>query len=128
MAKLNLDKVASFDIDKYDGEKVKVASVELLPVEKKDFGDGLKEVQQVLILTEPLEGEGENAITAREYIPLKKDNETGNFGMPENANSKAMTMLAYFKIDDLGDLVGREVTAVKRIKGDRPVLGFRHGE
>lgn len=127
MSKLNLDKVKSFDIDKFDGEKVKVASVELLDVEKKDFGDGLKEVRQVLIMTEPLEGEGENAVTAREYVPLKKNQETGKFGMPENANSMAMKMLNFFKIEDLGDLVGTEIMVVKKMKKERAVLGIHFG-
>ena len=127
MSKLNLEKVKSFDIDKFDGEKVKIASVELLDVEKKDFGDGKKEVRQILIMTEPLEGEGDNAVTAREYVPLKKNQETGKFGMPENPNSKAMTMLSFFKVDDLGDLEGREVMVVKKVKGERTVLGIAYG-
>lgn len=121
----NLKKVKSFDFDKYDGMKSNVASVEETDVEKKDFGEGEKEVKQLVISTENLESE-EKPVYAKEFIALKKDDD-GEWGIPENTNSKAMKVLKYFNVDNFADLIGKECMVVKRVNGDKTILGIYGG-
>jgi len=123
----NLKKVESFDYDEYDGKKSRIANVEELDVETKDFGDGAKEIKQLLITTENLSTDEDNPVIAREYVALKKDYKTGEWGIPSAQDSKAMKILNYFKVSNFSDLIGKECMAVKRVKGDRTFLAIYGG-
>jgi len=122
----NLKKVKSFDIEQFDGLKSTIGSVELMDVETKDFGDGAKEVRQVLVKSTNLGDNVDKPICASEYIGLKKD-EDGNWGMADAKNSKAMRFLSYFKVENLEDLNGKECLIVKRDKGNKDILGIHFG-
>jgi len=122
----NLKKVKSFDIADFDGMKSKIGQVELTKVEEKDFGSGLVKVQQIIISSENLQTSGKEII-AREYIPLKFDDELKEFGIPENPNSSAMKILNYFKVKDFSELEGKECMIVKRVKKDKEFLGIHFG-
>jgi len=123
----NLKTVQSFDIDKYDGVRAKIEKVELSPIEMKNFGEGDKEVQQIIITTSNIADENEKAINIIEYISLKKDIETGEFGIPENSKSKAQKMLKYFKVTNFKDLIGKEVRVCKKVTDKGTFLGFHYG-
>jgi hypothetical protein len=123
----DLKTVKSFDIDKYDGIKVKIEAVELTPIEVKNFGNGDKEVQQIVVKTENIADKGEKEIQVIEYISLKKDSETGKFGIPDSKKSNAQKMLAYFEADNFEELVGKEVRIVKKLTDKGTFLGFHYG-
>lgn len=124
----DLKKVKSFDVDEFDGVKSTIESVELLDVEKKDFGDGEQELRQILIKSANLEPKNEKGIYASEYVGLKKDPETQEWGIPENPGSKAMKFLKYFKAEDFEDIKGKECLIVKReSKNGKTLLGIHHG-
>ncbi len=124
----NLKKVKSFDIDEYDGNKSKIKEVELTKIEQKDFGQGLQDTRQIIVRTESLDDNEEQPIQALEYISLKKDVETGEFGIPENPKSNAMKMLNYFKVKTFDELVGKECMVVKRVKENgKEFLGIHYG-
>lgn len=124
----NLKKVKSFDIDEYDGKKSKIEEVELTKIEQKDFGSGLQETRQIIIRTLNLDENEEQPIQAQEYISLKQDKETKEFGIPENPNSKAMKILNYFKVKTFDELVGKDCMIVKRVKENgKEFLGIHYG-
>lgn len=122
----NLKKVKSFDFDKYDGMQSKIASVEETSEEVKDFGDGQKAVKQLIVSTENLSESEDEPVYAKEYVGLKKDS-NGEWGIPENVNSKAMKIMKYFNVDNFADLVGKECRVVKRINGEKTILGIYGG-
>ena len=123
----NLKKVKSFNIDEFDGMNVKIGEVILMDVEQKDFGDGLKEVRQIRILTENLSKEGQEEIKAGEYVGLKKDLTTGEWGYPDGSNSKAMKVLNYFKVNSFDELIGKKCMVVKRVNDNKEFLGIHFG-
>ena len=122
----NLKKVKSIDIEQYDGTKSKIANVELLDVQTRDFGEGEVETRQILITTENLDTSGEVEITAREYVSLKQDKE-GEWGIPDSKNSVATKILTFFNINSFDELAGKEVMVVRKIKGTKTVLGIHFG-
>lgn len=122
----NLKKVKSIDIEEFDGVKSKIEDVVLMDAETKNFGDGDTEVRQLKIISEKLNTEG-NEIRASEFVALKKDEESGEWGIPDNSNAKAMKVLNYFKVDNFEDLKGKECMVVKRVKNDKQFLGIHHG-
>jgi hypothetical protein len=122
----NLKKIKSFDIEEFDGVKSKIADVLLLDVEVKNFGDGDKEIRQLKIITERLNAEGEPLI-ATEFVALKKDLDTNEWGIPDNTDAKAMKFLNYFKVGDFDELKGKECRVVKRVKNDKSFLGIHYG-
>jgi hypothetical protein len=126
----NLKVVSSFNYDLYDGVKSSIDSVELQPRETKDFGKGNVEVQQVIVTTKNLAKKGKEVI-AKEYISLKLDSETNEFGIPDGADSIAQKFLKYFKVSNLTELEGKECMVVKRVKErkgkESTLLGIHHG-
>lgn len=124
----NLKKVKSFDIEEFDGVKSKVKEVILTDVEIKNFGSGDQKVQQLIIKSENLGDNEEKPIQAIEYISLKYDSETEQFGIPENAKSKAMKFLNYFKVESFDEVIGKECMIVKRVKENgSEFLGIHYG-
>jgi hypothetical protein len=123
----NLKKVKGFDIEEFNGVKSKIAEVELTDVEEKVFNGKKTIVRQIIVKTENLIDGKENPIQAIEYVPLKFDKENNEFGIPENSESKAMKMLAFFKAKSFDELIGKECLVVKRVKGDREFLGIQYG-
>lgn len=123
----DLKTIKSFDIDKYDGKKVEIESVELSPIETKNFGDGEKEVQQIIIKTKNISDVGEKEVKVIEYISLKKDIETGEFGIPDSKKSNAQKMLQYFRVNTFDELIGQEVRIVKKLTEKGTFLGFHYG-
>lgn len=123
----DLKTIKSFDIDKYDGKKVEIESVELSPIETKNFGDGEKEVQQIIIKTKNIADVGEKEVKVIEYISLKKDIETGEFGIPDSKKSNAQKMLQYFRVNTFDELIGQEVRIVKKLTEKGTFLGFHYG-
>lgn len=113
----NLKKVKTFDIDKYDGVVTKIANVELLEVEEKTFGDDKVLTQQILIETENI-GTEEMPVVVKNWINLKFDKNTEEFGIPDSPKSEAMKFLRFFEVDDLTQLVGVKCQVVKKLKDD----------
>ena len=126
ISRANSTTVESVDLTEFSGLNSEIESVELLDVEKKDFGDGEKEVRQILIKSKNLNTE-DKPVYAYEYIPLKKDSETGDWGFSEHENSKAMMFLNFFKVGNFEDLKGIGCLIVSRKKGDKTFLGIHHG-
>lgn len=122
----NLKKIKSFDIGEFDGVKSQIADVLMLDAEVKNFGDGEKEVRQIKVITEKLNEEGE-PITAGEFVALKKDPDTNEWGIPDNPDAKAMKFLNYFQVNDFEALKGKECMVVKRVKNGKSFLGIHFG-
>lgn len=123
----SLKKVKGFDIDSYDGTKSKIGSVELSEIKNLDFGRGLTSTRQLIIKSENITESESNPILVTEYIPLKFDEETKEFGIPENVNSKAMKFLAYFKVNSFDEVIGKECMIVKRVTDKGNFLGIHMG-
>lgn len=121
----NLKKVKGFDIEEFNGVKSVIEVVELSDIEEKDFGDGLVQTRQIIVKSANL-SESDKELRAVEFISLKYDTETKEFGIPENPNSKAMKFLNYFKVDNFEDLKGKECLIVKKAKGEKTFLGISH--
>lgn len=122
----NLKKVKSIDLSEYEGTKTTIAKVELLDAETKDFGDGAVEVRQILIETANLSDDEKRPITVKEWVSLKQD-EDGEWGIPDGKNSKAMKILKFFAVENFDDLIGKQCLVVKRVSGDRITLGISMG-
>lgn len=123
----NLKKVKGFDIEEFDGVKSTIKEVLLSEIEKKDFGRGLVETRQIIVKSANLGDSEEHPIQAIEYISLKKDIETGEFGIPENPKSKAMNFLRYFKADSFDEVIGKECMIIKRVNERGEFLGIHFG-
>ncbi len=122
----NLKQIKSIDLEEFDGTQSKIASVTLLDPQTKDFGEGEVETRQILIETENLSKDSDVKITAREYISLKKDSD-GEWGIPTSKNSKATKVLNFFKINSFDELEGKECLVVRKVSGDRTLLGIHVG-
>lgn len=124
----DLKKVKSIDIEKYDGVKTKIEKVELLDVQEKEFikGEGLKEVRQILIETENFSDDESIKITCKEWISLKKDKD-GEWGIPDSKLSNATKILSFFEVKSFDELIGKECRVLRKVKGDKKVLGIHFG-
>lgn len=122
----SLKKVKGFDISEYQNKSSKIENVEMLDAESKDFGDGVKQVRQLKITSANLSENGE-PVKAIEFVALKLDVESNEWGIPENPDSKAMKVLNYFEVEDFSELIGKECLVVKRVKGDKSFLGIHYG-
>lgn len=123
----NLKKVKSFDYGEFDGVKTTIENVTLTEVETKDFGEGEQEVQQIIVETMNVGDNEEKPTVGREFISLKKDVD-GIFGIPENANSKAMKFLKYFEVSTFDELIGKKCMIVVRVNTkDKKTLGIHYG-
>ena len=124
----NLKKVKGFDADEFDGVKSKIAEIVLTEVETRKAGNGNEfESQNLIIKSANLGSDEKNPIVALEYISLKRDKETGEFGIPENTNSNAMKFLRYFKAESFDQVIGKEIMIVKRSKPTGEFLGIHYG-
>lgn len=123
----DLKKIKSFEIDDFDGVNTTIEDVVLLDVDTKDFGDGLKEVRQLKIITSNLAKKGEEEFRASEYVSLKYDQKTKAWGYSENPKSKATKILNFFGVKDFEELIGKKCRVVKRMNGDKFFLGIHHG-
>lgn len=123
----NLKKVKGFDIEEFNGIKSKIAEVTLTEIEEKVFNGKKTLTRQIIVKSANLVDSTDNPIQATEYVPLKLDKETNEFGIPENSESKAMKMLAFFKVKSFDEIIGKDCLIVKRVNKDREFLGIQFG-
>jgi len=122
----NLKKVKVFDIGEYSGMDSIIELVELEEIKTADFGKGPVDTRQIKISSANLNKEGKE-IRAVEYISLKFDTESKEFGIPDSPNSKAMKFLKFFEVNNFDELKNKKCMIVKRVKGDKSFLGIHNG-
>ena len=121
----DLKKHKGVDIEKYNGVKSTIQSVEILEPKTYKFNGVDTEVINLCITSKNLADEGEKEFTANELVRLYEDE--GVLGFSTKAGSKAQKILTYYKVDDFEELVGKECLIVKRVTEKGQFLGIQYG-
>jgi hypothetical protein len=120
----DLKKVKTFNVEEFDGLKTKIASVVMTDIK---IWEGT-ESRQLEITTEKVKSEKGIEIEVKEWINLKKDNESNEWGIPDNSDSNAMKFLTFFQVSNFEEVIGKDCMIVKKIRKDKSVLGIRYGQ